>query len=368
MRSTPPSIFLIHKYGRKAASFRYRLEQYLPAIKSAGYRYQIASLLDDEYLKQRFTSGKRNYALSIRLYFRHLWALRRAFKSDLVVICVEAFPYCPSLFELSLHLFRIPYIYDFDDPIFHYYDLNPNFLVRTLFGRKISNVIRRAQVAFCGSHYLVEYARKARGKSETPDIQLLPTVIDLNDYPRPIKNHESESECLVIGWIGSPSTAEYLEVVIPALRRLSQEFSLKLLLIGSGPKAWDGVQVEVHPWAEETEKALLLKCDLGINPLLGDLWCQGKCGFKIIQYMACGLPVVVTPVGENKHIVQDGEQGIFATSEEDWVRAIRELQKNRSLRSRLGEKGRKSVEERYSLQITESQFLGAIHSIVKGEK
>jgi glycosyltransferase involved in cell wall biosynthesis len=136
-------------------------------------------------------------------------------------------------------------------------------------------------------------------------------------------------------------------------------------LIGSGNVIFPDVRVEILPWSEETEVALLQTCDVGIMPLPDEPWTRGKCGFKMIQYMACGLPVVASPVGVNKEIVEHGVNGFLAVTNDEWLTALSTLRDNPELRRKMGAAGRRKVEEKYCLQVTAPQYVKLLQSMIE---
>jgi glycosyltransferase involved in cell wall biosynthesis len=351
-------ILFLHKYDRQAAGFRYRLEQYLPALEKAGVQWEISSLLDDRYLVNRFETGKIR-ALSVRdALFRRLGALSRAHRFDAVVIYSEILPYFPALFEHYLSWRRIPFIVDYDDAIFHNYDLSENGLFRALMGGKIREVMRLASAVFAGNEYLASYARGVNR-----NVQIFPTVVDLGRY-REVRRYGAGGS-FTLGWIGSPSTAQYLKTVAPALHRFTARPGVRVVLVGAGKISLPGVSVESRPWSEEREIRDIMEFDVGIMPLTDDPWSRGKCGFKLIQYMACGVPAIASAVGVNAEIVRDGVSGLLAESEEDWERALDTLYENRHLLERMGRESRATVEERYSLELIAARFAQAIRETVE---
>jgi glycosyltransferase involved in cell wall biosynthesis len=156
---------------------------------------------------------------------------------------------------------------------------------------------------------------------------------------------------VTVGWIGSPSTQEYLRHIGPALARFCAETGGRVQAIGVEERfQLEGVPLEAVPWSKETELAALQALDVGIMPLADSPWERGKCGFKLIQYMACGLPVVASPVGANREIVIDGETGALAATQDEWVSALKSLAGDAARRRRMGEAGRARVVSGYSLQ------------------
>jgi glycosyltransferase involved in cell wall biosynthesis len=253
------------------------------------------------------------------------------------------FPNLPAWFEQGLNLMGIRYVVDYDDAIFHNYDLSSNPLKR-LFAKKIDKVMQGAALVVCGNAYLAERARQAGARR----IEIVPTVVDLERYA---VGDQKQGGRIVIGWVGSPTTAKYLEVVAPALQEIAAEFPVQLRVIGA---QFDlpGLDVDCRLWSEESEVREIQNFDIGIMPLLDSPWERGKCGYKLIQYMACGVPGIASPVGVNKEIIANGVNGYLAASKDDWLSAFRLLCTNAQARRAMGEHGRRMVEQRYCLQVT----------------
>ena len=351
-------ILLLHKYGRKSASFRYRLEQYLPYIEKESLCYDVESLLSDEYLEHKFSTGKRNLLGYFPVFFKRLSLFWKVKNYNLVIICVEFLPYFPALFERYLKYRGIPYIFDFDDPIFHYYDLSNNFIVRLLFKRKFHTVIKNASHVYAGSPYLVDYSIK-----HNKNVSYLPTVVDDKVY-NVTKTNFGKKKYFTIGWIGSPSTSMYLNIIADVLIDLSARHDIKVVLIGSGDFEIKGVNIDLVDWSEDSEIDSMLEFDVGIMPLENDLWSQGKCGFKLIQYMACGLPVIASQVGVNNEIVKDGVNGYLVDDKQQWFDAFNKLIEDEWLCQKFGHEGRKRFENTYCLSKTAPIFMKGIKDLL----
>jgi glycosyltransferase involved in cell wall biosynthesis len=357
-------ILLLHKYGQKAASFRYRLQQYVPYLEAAGFECTVSPLLGDDYLTERFKSGRRSPLAIAQAALRRLKVLYEVERYDLVVLCIEVFPYVPALFERYLNFRGVPYVFDYDDPIFHYYDLSHSRTVKWLLGNKMKQVVRGASVVFGGSPYLVDYAR-----AQNADVELLPTVVDLKKYHQTKKFEtpaRSGGQPFVLGWIGSPSTAAYLTALAPALREFcARHAGARLVCVGSGPLSIPGVPVEIREWTDATEVSDILDFDVGLMPLTDDPWSRGKCGFKLIQYMACGVPALASPVGVNSTIVEEGLSGFLPRTQAEWVAALERLIGNPQLLAKMGARGRQRVEERYCLAVTAPRFVAGVQRALK---
>jgi glycosyltransferase involved in cell wall biosynthesis len=167
---------------------------------------------------------------------------------------------------------------------------------------------------------------------------------------------------VIIGWIGSPATAHFLRIVAPVLEKLRKQLPIRCVAIGARADQVQGTPFEALPWSESTEAAMLQQLDVGIMPLSDTPFERGKCGYKLIQYMACGVPVVASPVGVNTEIVSP-DVGFLATGEAQWTAAFEALIRDGSLRERLGTMGRRRVRETYSLQVQAPRFIRMLRSL-----
>jgi glycosyltransferase involved in cell wall biosynthesis len=343
---SPVTVLFLTKYARNGASSRYRTLQYLPYLEEAGFRCEVAPLFDQEYLEFKYRTGRAAVSDLVRAVIRRLKILITVRRYDLLVIEKELFPYCPAWIEAFLDKIGCPYVVDYDDALFHQYDMHRKSAIRSLYGKKISSVMRHASTVIAGNRYLAEYAQNANAKK----IEILPTVVDLSRYSSNGLERFRE-HVFTVGWIGSPSTSKYLAMIASALREVCSGGRGRLLLIGSGPVSLPGVDVECVPWSEASEVELIRRCDVGVMPLLDSPWERGKCGLKLIQYMACGLPVVASPVGVNVSLVDHGVDGFLAADDVEWKYALRRLRGDEVLRSAMGRAGRAKVEQRYSLEV-----------------
>lgn len=351
-------VLFLTKYDRKGASTRYRSLQYFPALEEAGIQCTFSPLFAEPYLEHRYngtTPLHHFYGAAIRR-IRALFSVNRY---SAVVIEKELLPYFPAVFERFLARQTVPYIVDYDDALFHLYDQHSNPLIRSLFRDKIASVMRHSSLVIAGNQYLANYAR-SRG---APRVEVVPTVVDLARYP---SYTPPETNTFTIGWIGSPSTTRYLPSIAPALASVCAGGRAKFLLIGAGEVRLPGVPVEVLPWSEQTEVADLRRFDVGIMPLADEPWERGKCGFKLIQYMASGLPVVASPVGANTAIV-DADTGLFARTTDEWINALETLRADPGLRRLMGSTARARVERCYSLDVTAPQMIALIRSVTAME-
>lgn len=336
-------LLLLTRYGPLGSASRVRFYQYLPYLQAHGLKITVSPLLADEYVQRLYTGKRQSLTFLARAYLTRLRALLTAQKFDLIWLEKEALPWLPASLENALT--RVPIVVDYDDAVFHRYDLHSNPLVRASLGRKIDAVMRHAALVIAGNDYLATRAQNAGANH----IEILPSVVDITRH-QPTNQPNNQPSPLTIGWIGAPVTAPYLHAIQPALAEICTESDTRVILVGSGPLSLPNVPLAIRPWTEATEVENIQQFDVGLMPLPDEPFERGKCGYKLIQYMACALPVIASPVGVNQTIVEPGINGFLATTPEDWVKALRTLQQNPTLRRQMGLAGRQKVEEFYSLQ------------------
>lgn len=353
-------ILFLTRYGRLGASSRMRFLLYVPWLEKVGIGCTIAPLFDDNQLAERYRENQYGLASLMRSYARRIQFLRKKSNFDLVWIEKEALPWFPVCLEQWL-LGGVPYVLDFDDAIFHNYDMHRSPLVRKVFSKRIDRLMAGSRLVLAGNNYLAQRALDAGA----PKVEVVPTLIDLDRYSANIVSNEKIDLPRIV-WIGSPSTARYLKLIHKPLEELSRQFTFKLRVIGADAFTLQGVNMEYVPWTEATEAASIQSCDIGVMPLLDSPWERGKCGYKLIQYMACGLPVVASPVGVNCEIVSDGENGYLAGSDGAWVDALGTLLRDAMLRQQMGAAGRRRVEADYCIQQVAPRMAGLLRTAVMG--
>lgn len=327
------------KYGPAAASTRQRLLQFLPALADAGFEVEVRALLDDDYVRTLAGGPAYPPARILRAYAHRFAELRSAREFDLLWVYAELFPYLPAPFERLAVKSGRPVIYDCDDAFFHEHEKS------ALLRGKLRPLIAGAAGVSAGNDYLAAYARQWNDR-----VAVVPTVVDSDRY-RPAADVRAGAP--VIGWIGSPSTWLFVRPMLPLLAELCRTTGARFLAVGAGDAAARDrfAGMELRAWAEEREIADIQSMDIGIMPLPDEPWARGKCGYKLIQYMACGLPVIASPVGVNRAIVEPGANGFLAESGEDWRKALSALIGDSDMRRRFGDSGRARVVEQYSLAV-----------------
>jgi glycosyltransferase involved in cell wall biosynthesis len=276
---------------------------------------------------------------------------------DLVLVHRESLPVGPPWVERILGSAGVPYVFDFDDAIYLRASSDANRRLAWLkYPSKTATVVRNARVVIAGNEHLANWARRSAA-----DVVVIPTAIDTDVY-RPAPPRMGP---LCVGWSGSPSTIQHLEQLAPVLSELQRERGVRLRIIGDSGYTIDGAAVDAVPWREASELEDLRAIDIGVMPLPNDEWARGKCGLKALQYMALGIPAILSPVGVNRAIARDGA-ALLASTAAEWRSALRALLDDEQLRVRTGRAGRVRVESEYSLDTALPLWERALRSAADG--
>jgi glycosyltransferase involved in cell wall biosynthesis len=338
-------IAIFTKYSRLGASSRLRTMQYIPHLIDNGFEVTVFSLFSNVYLENLYSGKKANKLYFLKRFFKRFIELFSLYKYEVVWIEKELFPYSPPFFEKMLSILGIKYVIDYDDAIFHNYDLSQNSIIRYFLSNKIDKVMKYSACVTAGNSYLAERAVKSCAKK----VKIIPTVVEHNKYKIVGSNHGK----ITIGWVGTPSTQKYIVELQAVLTEVCLKFNAKLMLVGAEPsiaKFFENIELDVVPWTEEAESNLISGIDVGVMPLHDGLWEKGKCGYKLIQYMAAGKPVLASNVGVNKEIINKCNSGYSINNENEWRKYLSLIVNDRELREQLGENGRVSVVKYYSLE------------------
>lgn len=337
------------------ASQRFRFEQYLPALKNAGFEVDIKSFFTtDEWMKMRESRSVMPKIMTLlAASLRRIAIIPAVRKKDFVFIHREAFPVGPAIIEWVIgSLFRKRIIYDFDDAIWLTDNSRENIIIKALRWRtKIADICRVSYKVSCGNEYLAKYARQFCNQ-----VSVVPTTIELTHHV--IEEKSADQVKTTIGWTGSHSTIKYFIELTPVLQKIAQRHpSVEFMVIADQKPETDLSPLIFKRWSAETEIADLNLVDIGIMPLPDNKWTQGKCGFKALQYMALAIPTVAAPVGVNNDIIKNGVNGLLAKTTDEWLSQLEVLITDRELRSKLGIEGRKTIEKAYSVEANEARFL-----------
>mgnify|MGYP003576917045 CR=1 FL=1 len=349
-------LFLLPYPLSQAPSQRFRVEAYYDLLRQQGISFDSHVFLDDTAWKILYQGGStlQKAVAVIKGYLKRFGKVvfsARAY--DYVFIHREAAPLGPPIFEwLLAKILRKKVIYDFDDAIWIPSITESNKIARHIKAFwKIAFICRWSYKISAGNAFLANWA-----KQYNPRVVINPTCVDMEVRFNKIKT-PVEGQKVVIGWTGSHSTLKYLDEIFPVLQRLENEFEFDFLVICNQPPKFALNSLLFIKWREVTEIEDLLQMDIGIMPLVADAWSEGKCGFKLIQYLSLGIPCVASPIGVNKQIVEEGRNGFLCHSEENWYLALKQLLTNYHLRKEMGLAGHEKMHKEFSIQSNAANFL-----------
>jgi glycosyltransferase involved in cell wall biosynthesis len=349
----------VHPPGR-VPSQRFRFEQYVDFLAEHNLQTTFAPILTpDDYA---IVYGERGYAskgfIAVRGLGRRWRQLRRIGDYDIVFVQREALQLGTGWFERAVSRSRARLVFDFDDAIWLQNASAANRSLAWLKNpAKTAELISMADLVLAGNAYLADYAR---GFNRA--VEVVPTTIDTDSYVRGSQARSGGTVC--IGWSGSMTTMEHFKLMIPVLRRLRGRYgdAVCFKLIGDGRYRHEELGIQGQDWSAASEVSDLSEFDIGVMPLPDDEWSRGKCGLKGLQYMALEIPTIMSPVGVNTEIIDDGRNGLLAAGEDEWVSKLTDLVESAELRRDLGREARRTVEERYSVRSQRDRYL----SLLKG--
>lgn len=283
-------------------------------------------------------------------FIRRICSLRQVLSHDVIFIFRESYFMGPPIFEFIIaKLLHKRIIYDFDDAIWLPDPNEDSRLLRFIkWKSKVQRICEWSWKVSVGNEYLANFARQF-----CENVVVIPTVVN-TEYHVPANE---KNEGLTIGWTGSHTTLQYLNPLVPSLDRLGKKHQIKFAVIANKDPKLPISGFEFIPWNQEQEVADLQRFDIGIMPLTDDIWSQGKCGFKAIQYGAIGIPAIVSPVGVNKEVVQDEVSGYWCSDPANWEERLEALITSEQLRKQMGKAGRKHIEKYYSVSAIREKFL-----------
>ena len=352
-------------YPTEGPSNRFRVEQYLPYLKEKGIQYSLRPFWDSDVYKILYENGHciKKICYFLKGCIKRLKDLISLSNYDLVFVHREAFPIGGAFLERIASLTK-PIIYDFDDSVFLSNYSSANRIMHFLKSpRKIAQIIKLSKVVIAGNNHLRNYAVKYN-----KNVLIIPTVIDTDKYC-PVKS-QKQSNKIVIGWIGTYTTNQYLCVIRNVFLRLLKKYKdrVEIRLIGCKDNFLDIPGIVYKNWSLSKEIEDLKYIDIGVMPIWEDEWTKGKCAFKIIQYMATGASVIASPIGMNKEVVIDGENGFLATDEDAWLQKLTQLIEDTDLRERFALRGRQTAEREYSLKALAPKFIDILEKTYESSR
>jgi glycosyltransferase involved in cell wall biosynthesis len=358
-----PRILFIasHRPGR-APGQRFRFEQYLPYLKEHGFHCDLSYLVTESDDRVIYKPG---HYWEKAMFLRRSIAKRRQDLDhiqayDVVFIFREALMAGSTYFERSFKRSNAKLVFDFDDSIWldNVSEANRRFAWLKGAG-KTSRIIGLCDHILAGNRYLAEYAGQFNA-----NVSVVPTTIDTNEY---VPTPRSANGPITIGWSGSITTIQHFRGALPALRMIKERFGARvdIEVIGDEGYREDSLGVHGRPWRKDTEVADLSRFDIGIMPLPDDPWAKGKCGLKGLQYMGLGIPTIMSPVGVNTEIIQDGVNGFLAGDTQEWVDKLTRLIDDPELRRTMGTEARRTVEARYSVHAWKDRYLQLFQDLIR---
>lgn len=358
-----PSILFIASHRKdRAPGQRFRFEQYFEHLEQNGFHCELSHLVSEQDDAVLYRKG--HYFDKAR-FLRRCRSIRKAdldrlHRFDIVFIFREALMTRSAAFEEAFRKRGARIVFDFDDSIWlpNVSDANRRWAWLKDPG-KTARIIALSDSVFAGNRYLADYAR-----GHNPNVVVVPTTIDTDQY-RPVER--TSTGPVTIGWSGSITTIQHFQFALPFLRVLRERFGDRIAfrVIGDAAYREPSLGIEGMPWRKDTELRDLAGIDIGIMPLPDDPWAKGKCGLKGLQYMALGIPTIMSPVGVNTEIIQDGVNGYLARDNEEWVRKITALVEDTELRRGIGAQARRTVEERYSVKAWRDRYLQLFNDLLK---
>lgn len=354
------NLYFFPKYTQIGPSSRYRIYQYLGYFDD--YKINVFPFFDESYSPAKSYKSIKGIIHLIKLYLRRLNYILKIKPEDIVYVQYEFTPFLP-FFSLFFKLKKIKFIVDFDDAAFHDYDQHKNVVIRKLFSNKISNVIKNSVTVITGSPYLTKYALLYN-----EHVIEIPTSIDINKYS--LSEYKNIEDKLVIGWVGSITTSVNLLALIPVFEYLKNEnYNFEIRLLGFNVELaskFKDLPIKIIPWESGSEVENIYQFSVGIMPLENKPFNKGKCAFKLIQYMACGIPTISTPLEANVK-VNRGNFNLFAQTTQDWINALNEIKNNPLKYKKVGLQNRKIVDKFYTIQVNKEKYIKVFDSIKRQE-
>lgn len=347
-------------YPLEGPSSRFRVYQFIPYLRAHGVFAEIFPFLHSQSYRRIFLAEAGRPAARIFAYLasaaRRMAEVEKARRFDLAFVHLNVSPLAANFFARRLARCGTPVVFDFDDAQFlRYSSAVSKFSDWLKSTEQTAGLLRLSRHAIAGNRYLAGYAQQF-----CREVSVIPTCIDTEAVKFSAPRQKPR---LVIGWMGSSASTRYLKTIESALHEiLRRHQNVEVHVVGARGFPSSHERMKLLPWSLDTEESLLRTFDIGLMPLSDEEYSRGKCGFKALQYMSVGVPVVVSPVGVNTEIVQEGANGFHASTGREWVEKISGLIENAELRRQFGQCGRETVEKAYSVRVHAPRLLKILES------
>jgi glycosyltransferase involved in cell wall biosynthesis len=363
VRNGPISVCALVLYPLDTTpSQRFRLEQWQPYLAAQGIKLDLVPFADRRLrqLLQQPGCWLAKAAGLAAAWLRRALHLASVRDYDVVVVHRAACLIGPAVLERALVRLRRPVIFDFDDAI---YMLNTSASNRRFgwlkFPGKTAALCRLSSHVVVGNAHLAEYARR-----HNPAVTVVPTSIDTERY-RPA-DRAAAGDSVIVGWTGSSTSQSHLELFAPVLREFfARHRGAQLRVVSNREPDLPGVPHVWRPWTPATEVDEIRSFDVGIMPIPDDPWARGKCALKALQCMAVGVPAVCSAVGANREVIRHGENGLLASTADEWLAHLAALCADPALRHRLGQAARTTVEQHYSMRRCADRYAQVIRQTLQ---
>ena len=358
----PKILFVAAHRPNRSPSQRYRFEQYFDFLNKNGYEYELSYIIDEHDDDVFYSKGHlfKKLLIVVKSIIKRLKDVKRANNFDIVFVQREAFMTGITFFEKQFSKSKARLVFDFDDSIWLMDTSKANKKWEWMKSeQKTSRIISHSHLVFAGNQYLGDYAKRFNR-----NVKVVPTTIDTEFHKRDQFYVNNPKIC--IGWSGSVTTIKHFENAIPVLKKIKTKYGDTVCFKIMGDATYENEELEIKgiAWSSETEAAVISTFDIGIMPLPNDQWVKGKCGLKGLSYMSLEVPTIMSNIGVNPEIIEDGVNGFLADSEEEWINKISLLIESFELRKKLGENARKTVLERYSTESQKHNYLNYFNELL----
>ena len=331
--------------GARIPSTRYRIAPYIPRLREQGIVCDVRHSFPPKYHRISWLGWRLSHLLR-KLCRLKDWCRTFVVPCDVIVIERELFDDPSSWMERIFRSRCKRLILDVDDAIFLRYP------------EKFPLLCRLSDLVIVGNSFLATAC-----ESDAREIKIIPTAIELKEYLP--SGRTTRNQPAVVGWIGTETNIPQLKLILPALREVSQNIPLVLRVISSSARPFseldlEGIELEFQEWSADTAIDDIREFDIGVMPLVDEPWERYKCGFKLLQYMAAGVPAIASPVGVNSQIIQSGVNGILAENTADWISALQKLLTDEDCAHQMAATACKTVEEHYSVGGWTDPFIQAV--------